>query len=409
MSDSAQPPEESAPCEANENALPDAPFFHRIDWLSFGITAMIAFAIYLGTIALEVTLGDGGTFVTGAAYAGVPDCPGFPLWTIYSWLFVKLIPFSNIAWRLTVGSALAAALACGCTALMVSRGGVWMLENTPTFDPLTAMEQNLIRVVCGCAAGLALGLCEVIWSDVAKLNVWALSILLVAVMLALLMRWTATPHRRGFLHAAMFVFGLVLTNSQAWLAVAPAVVLCVILADREFGRDLFIVAAILATVELTTDLLPFFAYASHRNVPLLIAFVPAAIFALVAGAKTRRLGSEWKAALICGVLFKVNLGLYFYPALASMTNPPLNWGYPRTVEGLYHLVARAQYDSLYPTENFIRFIQQLGTFVQLVGRQFGWLYFIFIPVPVFRLRRAQPGFRQWMKGLTAVFVGAGPS
>src|SRR5580692_11466567 len=170
MTDGVEQHDEPAPGDENGNSFSDGPFFHRVDWWTFGITTLAAFGVYLCTIAPDVTLEDAGTFITGAAYAGVPDCPGFPLWTIYSWLFVKLIPFSNIAWRVTAGSALAAALACGLTALMVSRGGALLLEYTPTFADVKTDGSNLIRVVCGCVAGLALGLSEAIWSQVALLN-----------------------------------------------------------------------------------------------------------------------------------------------------------------------------------------------------------------------------------------------
>src|SRR5262249_9408792 len=89
---------------------------------------------------------------TGAAYGGVVHPPGYPVWTIYSWLFVKLLPYSNIAWRVTVGSAVAAALASGLVALMVSRGGQLLLES----PSCNAQGKDSCRVVCGCVAGLAL-------------------------------------------------------------------------------------------------------------------------------------------------------------------------------------------------------------------------------------------------------------
>jgi hypothetical protein len=408
MTDGAQRPDEPAPGYENGNSFSEGRFFQRIDWLSCEITTVAAFGVYLCTIAPEVTLEDGGTFITGAAYAGVPDSPGFPIWTVYSWLFIKLIPFSNVAWRVTVGSALAAALACGLTALMVSRGGALLLENTPAFAGRKLAEQNLLRTVCGCVAGLALGLCEAIWSQVALLNIWALSTLLFAALLTLLMRWTAAPRRKRFLYAACFIFGLLLTNSQSWIAVAPAVVLWVMFSDSELGRELFLLAAVLAAIERTTGLFPWFAAYSYRNFPLLIAFAPSAMGAVVAGLTARRIGSEWKPALVCGAMFLVGLGPYFYSPLASMTNPPLNWAYPRTVEGFYHLVERGQYDWLYPTHDLGVFMSQLGVIALETGRQFGWYYLIFIPAPFYLLRREHRAGRHWMFGLTAAFVCTGP-
>jgi hypothetical protein len=291
---------------------------------------------------------------------------------------------------------------------MVSRGGAMLLANTPAFARQEPMEQNLLRAVCGCVAGLAFGLCEAIWSQVALLNIWALSILLFATMLTLLMRWTASPQRKRFLYATVFVFALLLTNSQWLISFAPALVLWVILSDPELGRELFLLTAFLGLIVMTTGLLPDLRSCLYRNVSLLIPFAPAAIWAVITGVKARRIGSEWKPALLCGICFLAGLVPYIYSALASMTNPPLNWGYPRIVEGFWHLVSRGQYDNLYSSRELGLFMSQLVVVFQEIGRQFGWLYFIFIPLPFFLLRRAQRGTRQWMLGLTAAFVCTGP-
>jgi hypothetical protein len=105
-----QPPEtlvSGKPPRARTETPPLArdPFFRRIDWLSCGITAIAAFTLYVSTLAPEVTLRYSGINATSALYGGT-TCPlGFPVWTMYSWALVKLLPFSNIAWRVAVGSA----------------------------------------------------------------------------------------------------------------------------------------------------------------------------------------------------------------------------------------------------------------------------------------------------------------
>lgn len=95
-------------------ALPASPkqagFFQPTDWLSFGLTATFALSGYWLTLAPDVTLGSSGIFSAGAMYAGVPHPPGYPLRTIYAWLFTKLLPFSNIAWRVAASSAVASLL-----------------------------------------------------------------------------------------------------------------------------------------------------------------------------------------------------------------------------------------------------------------------------------------------------------
>src|SRR5262245_41937496 len=89
------------------------PLFRRIDWLALVGTFLFVFIGYLLTIAPEMTLEDSGELATGSFYAGVPHPPGYPVWTIFTWLWTKLLPFNNIAWRVGVGCAFSGALASG--------------------------------------------------------------------------------------------------------------------------------------------------------------------------------------------------------------------------------------------------------------------------------------------------------
>src|SRR5579859_3714890 len=109
----------SAGFATGELANPESigPFFQATDWLAFGITGLVALVVYWCSLAPETTLGFSGTLSTSAKYAGVAYPPGFPVWTLYSWVFATLLPFSNIAWRVAMGSAVAAALSCSLVAL----------------------------------------------------------------------------------------------------------------------------------------------------------------------------------------------------------------------------------------------------------------------------------------------------
>src|SRR4051812_17966026 len=80
-------------------AAPVANLFRRIDWITFAVTALLVFTGYFLTLAPNVTLEDSGELATGSFYAGVPHPPGYPVWTIFTWLFTVLVPVSNIAYR----------------------------------------------------------------------------------------------------------------------------------------------------------------------------------------------------------------------------------------------------------------------------------------------------------------------
>src|ERR1041385_633118 len=82
-----------------------APLFRRTDWLTFLITWAVVFIGYWLTLAPELTLEDSGELATGSFYAGIPHPPGYPVWTIYTWLWTVLCPIKNIAWRVALGEA----------------------------------------------------------------------------------------------------------------------------------------------------------------------------------------------------------------------------------------------------------------------------------------------------------------
>ena len=112
------------------------PLYRKIDWIAFGVTTLLVLLGYLYTLAPDLTLEDSGELAVGSYYAGVPHPPGYPIWTIYTWLFTVLLPISNIAYRVAVSSAVAGAFACGLIALMVSRGCSMMLEGIAEFKAI---------------------------------------------------------------------------------------------------------------------------------------------------------------------------------------------------------------------------------------------------------------------------------
>ena len=59
------------------------------------------------------------------------------------------------------------------------------------------------------------------------------------------------------------------------------------------------------------------------------------------------------------IVWLLGAAFYFYMPLASMTNPPMNWGYPRTKEGFWHALTRGQYDKTNPTSDIVRLFEQI--------------------------------------------------
>lgn len=328
----------------------DGKFFQRTDWLSFAAAAAPVFTVYVFTLAPNVGLGFPGIFSVGAMYAGVPHPPGYPLWTLYGWVFIKILPVSNIAWRAGVASAVAGALTCGIIALLVSRCGARMANGISGLESVTAKHDQRVRVVCGAVAGMGFGFDGAFWWKALIADPWPLSLLMLSLVLCLLTRWQLDLTRTRWLLLAAFCFGLTLTNSQA-------------LAPAALG-------------------LPFF----------------------VLGIRPFKLAATAWLAVKCGVMLLLGLSLYLYVPVASMTNPPMNWGYARTVEGFCHTIKRGQYERIHPTAGIREFANQVADYAELAVRDFGGLYLLVALVPFCFLRRMQIRDRWWMTAMLAVFL-----
>jgi hypothetical protein len=415
MGDSFDSARHSEPLERDMNASDGdraSPSFQRNDWLAFGATTAVALVGYLVTLAPDVTLEVSGTFSVGAMYGGEPHPPGYPLWTMLAWVFIKLLPVGNIAWRLAVMSAVAGAFACGLIALMVSKGGAALAGKIPGLRPLAPKGQKWLCGASGYAAGLVFAFNGAFWQRAVIADVWALSILMLCLVLCLLMRWSLAPKRRRYLYGASILYGMAVTNSQLLLAAAPAIPVLVASWNRPLGRDMFLAGGALVLAGLAGmwfGWLPIFETTGAITTPsfrLLLLFVGGAIsvIGIVLAVKTRGAFTEWRTLLICAVLGLLGLALYFYSPIASMTNPPMNWAYPRTVQGFYHLLSRGQYERIVVPDDAQQFLAQLWMYVQVTGQEFGWLFLPVLLVPFAFLHRMPAWNRRWILGLLAAYV-----
>src|SRR4029453_13069827 len=120
-----------------------APLFRKVDWLTFLITMAVVWTGYYLTLAPELTLEDSGELATGSFYAGIPHPPGYPVWTIYTWLWTVLLPIKNVAWRVALGEATSGAAAAALLALLASRGSSLLIEGIDELKGLSASAERL--------------------------------------------------------------------------------------------------------------------------------------------------------------------------------------------------------------------------------------------------------------------------
>ena len=466
-------------------------FFRRVDWLCFGLTTLLVFLGYFWTLAPDVTLEDSGELAVGSFYAGVPHPPGYPVWTLYTWLFTVLVPFSNIAWRVALSSAVAAAFACGIISLMVSRGSSMLLESIEDFKSLEQKWERAICLVAGFAAGMLLGFNGFMWSQAVIVEVYTLGFLNFAAVLCLLMRWLYAPHQHRYLYFAYFLFGVAFTNHQTLLLAAIGIEALILIRQPMLGRDFFLRNSLVYLLGLATKIFADKANQPVEMSPIVIGIYNTIGIGCVLATLWYSLKADrafkwlWSGVFFCfatliwamwikkvaqadflggaallkiyffvtlfglGALFWYSLqddlakpntpeilrprlialsaagitafcwvagaALNFYMPLASMTNPPMNWGYPRTIQGFVHVLTRGQYDKITPSDSLTKFLfdwngdgwfdgGQVGIFVTDVMDEFSLVYILIGLLPFAFLLRMQKREQSWLLGMGAIFV-----
>jgi len=119
---------------------------------------------------------------------------------------------------------------------------------------------------------------------------------------------------------------------------------------------------------------------------------------------------EWLSVVIMAGLWMLGVSFYLYMALSGMTNPPMQWGYPRTVEGFFHAITRGQYEQPNPTNlaaEPLRFASQLGMLVEGAADEFTWVLLFIALVPFVFFFRMQKRERAWIIALTAMYLCLG--
>lgn len=235
------------------------------------LTFCAAFALYAASAAPSVTFGDAGEFAAAAASLGLPHAPDYPFYTLAARAFGEALRLGNWAYRTNLFSAAAAAAA------LVVLGA--------------ALRRLRCSAVARAAALLALGLCPLWRYEAAVTEVFALHLLLCAVILWLLARYADRTCGLRPAAALGLVFGLGAGNHQTLALAAPAVV-AQAAASRPSVR------------------------AAVRAAGLLVAFAV------------------------------VGFCVYAYLPVRSMKGPPLDWDHPATARGFTRALLRSDYGSL---------------------------------------------------------------
>ena len=214
---------------------------YRPPYLLASLVALGALVLYAVTLAPTTQFWDASEYITAAHALGIPHPPGNPLFVIlaHAW---GLLPLGvDYARRINLFAAATSAAAAG----------VWFLIGERWLRPIVAPARRR-RLVA--AAGAVVGATAfTVWNQsVANEKVYTLSVLSIALVLWLAVRWTDQPvstRRDHHLVLIVYVLALTATNHLMGVLAAPAVLVYVLLTDpRALLRPRFLVAATLVAL-----------------------------------------------------------------------------------------------------------------------------------------------------------------
>ncbi len=192
--------------------------------LQMALVFLISFTVYITTAARDITFAhfgsDGGELISASVTLGIPHPPGYPLYVVIGKI-VSYIPIGKVAFRYSLLSVFAMAI----TVALVFRASV-KLSDRDTADPV---GQRLADIT----AALVFAFTPLVWSQALIAEVYALNLLMVAILINLLLGQNSVKH--SFLTGLSL--GLGVTTHLTTVFLTPAAFL---LTDRNGWRRLFI-------------------------------------------------------------------------------------------------------------------------------------------------------------------------
>ena len=219
-------------------------FFTKLDWAAFWTATIATFAVYFFTLGPSVGLEDSGELATAGAHLGVPHPPGYPFWTLCSWIFCKLffwvkyMGHPNPAWAISCFSAVAGALAAGCTAMLICRSAHDFICGGDSGEGRDG-STGVLAFGGGVAGALTFALSPVEWSQSTIVEIYSLNALFLMWVFLLSYRWMRKPSDK-ILWTTAYVFGLGLTNYQVLVFAIVPLALIILMKNASMFRDVFI-------------------------------------------------------------------------------------------------------------------------------------------------------------------------
>src|SRR5437870_2001364 len=305
----------------------------RPPYLLAGLVAVGALVLYVLTLAPTTQFWDTSEYIAAAQVLGIPHPPGNPLFVLIAHTWGLLPLAAGYAMRINLLAAFTSAIAAGCWFLVSER---WMRAWVPA---------RLPRRLAAVAGALVAATAFTVWNQsVVNEKVYTLSLLSIALVLWLIVRWDDQPAGEGHDHHLLmivFLLALTSTNHMMGVLVGPAVVVLLFppLKDQRPADEAerrvewsqwFVFCSVYALIV---------ASGLENAGPLKLAavlFLGALAYAFVQA-------RNWDFAVAVLLVAIVGVSVYLFLPIRAAHFPPINEGEPTTQQALWDVLTRQQY------------------------------------------------------------------
>ncbi|MFC1557463.1 protein O-mannosyl-transferase family, partial [candidate division KSB1 bacterium] len=302
---------------------------NRHNYFVAGSTFAVSFIVYLITLAPTVSLWDCGEFIASSVSLGVPHPPGAPFYLLVG-RFFSMLPFSvDIAYRVNMLSALTSALSVMFLYLII----VQLIK--VFYGPVDTFEKKLVVFSGGVIGALTFAFTETFWFNATEAEVYAVSMLLTAVPLYLVLKWMEIRKEEISIRLLIFscyLFGLAVGVHLLNLLVIPALLLLIFFYDFTIFKYIVFWGFISLIIA---------AGAAFFSWPLNFFIIPAAL--VIIYMLNRELfsnGKFWAAAIL---MFVIGGSTYIAIYIRSNLGPFINENDPSTLTAFMKYWNREQY------------------------------------------------------------------